>query len=60
MIGVSLLKMGPDGGVPEERFKLLLAAVKTYFYISQINGETSNNTANQLKKRINTTMNNIT
>ncbi len=59
MIGVSPLKMGPDGGVPEEHFKLLLLAVETYIRISQINGETSNNTATLLTKRINSTMNNI-
>ncbi len=59
-IGVSPLKMGPDGGVPEEHFNLLLTRVETYIRISQINGETSNNTANKLTKRINTTMNHVT
>ncbi len=56
LIGVPPLKMGSDGGVPEEHFKLLLTAVKTYIHISQINGETFNNTVNKLTKRINTTM----
>ncbi len=52
--------MGPDGGMPEKHFKPLLTAVKTFICISKIIGETSNNTANKLTKRINTTMNHIT
>ncbi len=60
MIGVSPLKMGPDGGVPDNHFKLLLTAFETYIRISQINGETFNNTANKLTTRVNATMNHIT
>ena len=59
LIGVSPLKMGPDGGVPEEHFKFLLTTVETYIHFSQINVETSNNTVNQLTKCIDATMNNI-
>ncbi len=58
MAGQSPLKMGPDGGVPRDVFKLLLTAFKTV-QIKQINGETNCNTTNLLSQRINKTMNNI-
>lgn len=36
LIVVIPLKLGPDSGMLEEHFKLLLTAVKTYICISQI------------------------
>ncbi len=51
LVGVSPLEMGSDGGVPEEHFKIFVSPVGTYICILQ------NNTANQLTKHINTTMN---
>ena len=59
MAGQSLLKMGPDGGVPCNVFKLLLTAFETFVQIKQINGETNCNTMNLLFQHIKKAMKNI-
>ncbi len=48
MVGQSPLKMGPDGGIQNDVFKLLLTAFETFVEINQINGETKFNTINLL------------
>ncbi len=37
-------RKGPDGGIPNNIFKILLQAYKSYVRIKQINAETTENT----------------
>ncbi len=50
--------MGPDRGVHNDMFKLLLTAFETLVRIKQINGERNLNTTNLLSQCVNNTMNN--
>ncbi len=59
MVGEYPLKMGPDGGIQNEVFKLLLTAFETFVRMKQIKRETNLNTTNLLSKRVNKTMNNL-
>lgn len=57
--GKSLLKMGPDGDVPDDVFKLLLTSFKTFERMKQINGEMNCNTTNLLSQHMKKTINNM-
>ncbi len=59
MMVQSPLKMGLDGGIHKDVFKLLLTAFKTFVKMKQINGETKFNTTNLLSQQVNKMMNNL-
>ncbi len=55
----SQLKMGPNGGIPNDLLNILLSAFETCKWIKQINGESGNNRRNLISACVNNAMNNF-
>ncbi len=54
-----LLKMGPDGGIPNNVFKIIVSAFETSVRLNQLNRNTTKNTVNLMSSIRNQAMNNI-
>ncbi len=55
--GESSKKHGPDRGIHQEDFKILVRAYESYVRIKQINAETADNTCSNLAKHSKNAMN---